>query len=325
MDFVQPHLRSGRQLATWGARYVRSRKAAGAAHRSGRVTIHSGFLPNSRLRRRLEAGSGAPDMVLVYMPSKKNYQLLRRWKGQSDIIYDHVVDWTSAPKDWFPPRESMTVEKAFVTELSARVITDSREIASRWKSRGHHAEVVYPAADDEFLQGDFRAEHAGSNARKVLGYFGSCRYQEIDVEILRQLSFIVDVELVGPVDEESRLALKDSPVKLRGAHSIADLPPLLRNWDAIVLPYRQTRRSISLTPAKIWNAVVTMKPVILTGLVLDPELRTLVSVVPPTVSSILQALNAVPSSIGRRPPTWGERWRQIERGRGRSEDADNTK
>ena len=106
---------------------------------------------------------------------------------------------------------------------------------------------------------------------RTLGYFGSVRYDEIDVELINRLAATYTVVIVGSIDTKSSAVLSPS-VEFKPPMDHTNLITEIGSWDAIILPYRKTRRTSTLVPAKLWNTIATRLPVYLSNLNLPIEI-----------------------------------------------------
>lgn len=269
VTFVEPMPRSIIHLARGLAR--RLRRDPNALHRVQPLPSGVEVVPFApldlfpgRRRNRIVAAVHARPVVLAYVPSVGTARLARKLRPRK-FIYDNVIDWSAAPKSWSVPRNWEQVEAEFemlAAETGGALVSDSANLLERSRSRGVRRGVVEPAADDEFVELPRRLGKI-----QAAGYFGSVRYEEVDVERMVQIvKSGIAVEVIGPVDSESARVLERGGVVIRGSLPISELLDSVRDWDAIILPYRITERTRTLVPAKIWNCIATGRPVFSAGL-----------------------------------------------------------
>ncbi len=277
VTFVEPAPRSVVQVA----RFVREKRRPGHPKVSSRVEqinpvpdnievvnflqflrSNSGYLIGSR--------NGRPyDVVISYVPTWLS--LFQSLGLANRRIYDCVVDWRAAPKEWFPPRSARLVER-LIAALAQRhcygVTTDSAATARRFERWRASAIELPPAVDDVFRDFRWSAGHADR-----YGYFGSLRSSEVDVDFIDKLARLGHaVDVVGPVDSRASEILASSPVRVLPPQALPDLVTIVDEWSVILLPYKETRRSASLVPAKLWNALSTRKTVLYSGISMPPDL-----------------------------------------------------
>ncbi|WP_276135393.1 hypothetical protein [Rhodococcus sp. T2V] len=220
-------------------------------------------------------------------------------------IYDHVVDWENAPKDWFPPKSARSVERWFgkrVRDGKGTITSDSVMLKERWLKEGVQCQVVLPAADEEFIDTDWPIGDPN-----VVGYFGSVREAEIDLSsFLRLIDLGFQVNIVGPIDGGALAVLGNSKVACLSGVDIGGLPAKMKMWGMIILPYRETSRSASIVPAKLWNCLATRKTVLVGGLMIPAEL-TQYEVESPVIG--YRAFNI--SQKSENVPSWTDRFKQI--------------
>ena len=311
--FVEPHPRSARQVLVRLARRRRGDAAPVQPVPAGVRVLRwtpLDLVPGvtlRRIRRALPARGEGELLVLQYVPSRRCLALARRLRPDR-FVYDRVLDWARVPAGWFPPRGWRAVEAAL--ESRARLATDSPVMHREWAARGSAALLVLPAADDEFVRHAWREPPPDG----PVGYFGTVQRGIIDLEQVAELARSREVEIVGDVDEESRAALLAAGARLRPAVPLAELPPIIERWSAILLPYRVGDRQETLVPAKIWNALATGRPVLTSGLALpDGIARHTVRLDAPGAPPAAEAVRAAqpvpldPAAV----PSWADAWRRL--------------
>lgn len=310
--FVEPQLRDARQVV------ARLRRGSGAAPPTQQVPegvrilrwSPVDLLPGAtlrRIRRLLDSAAADETMVLQYVPSRRGLALARRL-GRGRHVYDRVLDWSRVPANWFPPRGWRRVENAL--EREARLVTDSAAMQRKWAERGLDSILVLPAADDEFTRHPWSSPRADA----PIGYFGTVQEGIIDLPAVAAVARAHPVEVVGEVDEASRAVLRDAGAILAAPVPVAELPPIIDRWSAILLPYRVGDRRETLVPAKIWNSLASRRPVLTLGLALPDgiaqhtvPLDDAASVAEAAIAAIERGGDAAPQRV----PTWADAWRRI--------------
>ena len=283
VTFVEPHPRGIGHISSWVVARLRRHGSkasestvkhavpAGVSVVSWTPKMHLVDFCSSHTRRRTELASSG--MVIAYLPSQTSRKHIERIRPET-LVYDCVLDWQNAPAGFYPPAGFREFEQ-WITELSkqsrAAIISDSVTLAERFGSQGVHCEVVYPAVDPMFRFGAPDSRISKTGGLRTLGYFGSVRYDEIDVELINRLAATYTVVIVGSIDTKSSAVLSPS-VEFKPPMDHTNLITEIGSWDAIILPYRKTRRTSTLVPAKLWNTIATRLPVYLSNLNLPIEI-----------------------------------------------------
>lgn len=308
--FCEPHPRGFRHISAWLRSKIGKRSNSVHSQENPRGTVRvipwvpRHGLPGFRavdIKRNLLPGL---TLVLFYLPSRSNVTLLRDICPQY-VVYDNVLDWSQVPKSWYPAKSWENYEQELY-RLSKHgrtaLTTDSRATARSLEKMGLVVRVVHPAADEEFSNYEWQRTQAGP-----VGYFGTVRYEEIDVEYLRDLSEITPTVVVGELDHASRSILENSQVRIVDKMELSRLVAEINEWSAIVLPYRISGRSSTLMPAKIWNAIATRKPVFAKNLELDAEIQELIIELPADVKDFTIRDTQEAELSLTRVPDWRDR------------------
>lgn len=254
-----------------------------------------------RIRRAAGTDDHSSTLVLQYVPSRPFLTVARKLRGAGHV-YDRVLDWARVPANWYPPHDWHQTET--LLESEAHLATDSAAMQRDWSTRGHDSILITPAADDEFLGHDW----SPPPTHGPIGYFGTVQADIIDLPMLCAAAESREVEIVGDVDEASRVTLTEAGVKLHPAVRIDELPAIIENWSAILLPYRVGDRRDTLVPAKIWNALATGRPVWTSGLALPPTISCHTIDISDTGGLLPTAPPpALPTGI----PSWADAWRRL--------------
>jgi hypothetical protein len=248
-------------------------------------------------RRIRAAAAGGGIDVLLYAPTVAYVALARRLSASgARVTYDSVVDWSAAPRHWYPPRAVRRREAALPRHW--RVVSDNRQFADELAPRLRRpVAVVPPAADDAFLHHRWPA-FAGR--QPVIGWFGAVR-DETDVALLVAASRSgLRVETVGPIEDRALArVLSEAGVTSFGPRPIADLPQAIEHWRVTVLAYRGPRAG-TLTPAKLYNALTGFR-VAVRGIAVPDEVAGAVTVLPPVDAEAVEALRRLAEDAAGAP------------------------
>lgn len=99
---------------------------------------------------------------------------------------------------------------------------------------------------------------------QVFGYHGTITDVCHDIAYFNALVDAgFDVQVVGDVDRVARRRLSER-VSIQRPVAPSELVPIIRHWDAFVLPYRASDVNRGLSPAKIFECCATGKPIFVT-------------------------------------------------------------
>lgn len=302
VDFLQPHPRNLRQIASFPLRRLRGELLI-QAHENRPPTLRVLGLKAWLMPRQL----GPYDLAIVYLPDALTEWFLKASRT-SCVVYDAVLDWASVPSTWFPPLGWRRSEQRLAALPEGVVTADAIGMADLLRARAIPAQVVPAAADNEFVQAAgpvFEERHP-----RAL-YFGSVR-EEIDIDALTALQDAgVPVDVIGRVEHpqhENRLAAHG--IALQAPMPVKALAEAAAKYRVLVLPYRG-ERARSLMPAKFWNCAATRSWVIAQGLTL-PEVPNVVATesTDEFVAAVQRALTTPPPEAVT-APSWAVRWREI--------------
>jgi hypothetical protein len=215
------------------------------------------------------------------------------------LIYDRLLDWGGVSRHW-APRNWEAIEREMKTDGWSLTVDGAGSMPDTpWPN----ARVVQPAADDVFLN----YQWSPVDLEKPLCYFGAV-HAELDVGLMERSQQLRGLLVVGPVqDYDVGKFLRGFGARMHPAVPISALPPLLDQTSGVLLPYAGSRSS-TVTPAKIWNAIATRRPVYYSGLKPSEDVSPyLIRVESVDHLSATIADQIVPSSP-LRVPTWTDRW-----------------
>lgn len=311
--FVEPHPRGLTHVT--GLVLRRLRRDASAVHLDHPLPENvnldpwriKDLIPLVRTKRLKRLGQSHIYTVILHLPSKNFLRFLNRITPEM-VIYDCVIDWEAAPSNWYPPSGWRNVENSLYSAArqgKVKLVSDSPRITERWRKRGLASTIVFPGIDDQF------ASHRWSSAPDdgALGYFGSVRYEEIDVERISRLAQRFPIIIVGPVDSRSKELLASTNVRLKNSMNLDNLVREIDTWKAIILPYRETPRTATLVPAKLWNALSTRRPVYYSNLSLPSDIQDLFTPLEEMERGLHNSTNK--RAVSFEKATWNSRLRQI--------------
>jgi O-antigen/teichoic acid export membrane protein/glycosyltransferase involved in cell wall biosynthesis len=213
-----------------------------------------------------DRGLGRSPIVFAYLPTATTLAFLDALRP-SIVVYDCVDNFYGLAQ---PPMGLAESEKALLAR-SALVLTTSRTL--RDAQRAKHSRVI------ELHHGvgsSFFLPNRPRDSFRRFCYFGTL-WRAVDyapIAALAEAGF--EVELIGPVKEP--LPPLPSNVRRRGPVAHDELPLLLEEMDALILPYVEDEYNKGVIPAKTYECLATGLPVLaspLPALTALPELSVL--------------------------------------------------
>ncbi len=282
------------------------------------ISVVSPFVlpPTRRLFREANAALLAPRLadllhdrglrrgpvVFAYLPTATTLALLDQL-SPSLVVYDCVDNFYGLPS---PPPKLAETEAALMARAGL-VLTTSRTLYDDKKNR--HSNVV------ELHHGASRAfflPEAPERPKRRLCYFGTL-WRAVDYAPIRALAEAgFEIELIGPAKEPPP-PLPGS-VTLRGAFPHEELPALLADFDALLLPYVDDEYNRGVIPAKTYECLATGRPVLASPL---PALEKLSDVL--TICRSPKDWVAAARTLGEDSPA--ARRRRVEEARAHGEEA----
>jgi len=202
-------------------------------------------------------------VVFAYLPTATTLALLDRL-SPSLVVYDCVDNFYGLPS---PPPNLAETEAALI-KRAGLVLTTSCTLYN--DKKGLHPNVV------ELHHGvrrNFFLPVKTTKPGRRLCYFGTL-WRAVDykpIQALAEAGF--EIELIGPVKETPPHL--PASVHLRGRVAHTDLPPLLGQCDALLLPYVDDEYNRGVIPAKTYECLATGLPVLASPL---PALKGLAGV-----------------------------------------------
>lgn len=191
-------------------------------------------------------------IILNYLPSHTSLSLSKLINYDA-MVYDCVSNFEFVPG---MPDDVVDTENKLI-ELSSAVLYDCNFLLEKHAKKSKKNFLVPPGV--EFSKFDLKLET--KRITKIL-YFGLLS-EKNDLEILKKLSQKFELFLIGEYrtdpEETSRIFKSIFPPV-----DNEKLPDLIKNYDALVLPYRLTNYAKGVIPAKFFECLATGLPVIAT-------------------------------------------------------------
>jgi hypothetical protein len=155
--------------------------------------------------------------------------------------------------------------------LADLVVSSSERLHSKIGGRARHAVLVRNACEYEpFSQAASSGRPCGQ--RPIIGYYGAIA-EWFDGDLVAGLARLRPrwrFELIGSTLSGDVSMLEPLPnVSLLGERPYLDLPRLIGDWDAYVIPFKRVPLTEATNPVKVYEMLATGKPVVAVGL---PEL-----------------------------------------------------
>ncbi len=192
---------------------------------------------------------GGP-VVFAYLPTTTTLSILDQL-SPSLVVYDCVDNFYGLPS---PPPDLAQTEAALMARAGL-VLTTSRTLYE--DKAPLHQNVV------ELHHGVSRAFFLPAppdRPRRRLCYFGTL-WRALDYAPIRALAEAgFEIDLIGPIKEPPPLL--PPTVSLRGPVPHEELPALLADFDALLLPYADDEYNRGVIPAKTYECLATGRPVL---------------------------------------------------------------
>jgi glycosyltransferase involved in cell wall biosynthesis len=271
------------------------------------------FVP--RVARELVRIAGPEPLVVAYPPTRTTLDLASALKPRR-LLYDLSDDYEGFPG---VPPDIARIERELISRADAVSCTSTPLL-----------EKVKPLRPDAFLCGpgvDFGLFEPLRESRprrepRTVCYFGHVSEERTDFGALRAMAAAgFEVRIVGGLGRLDRRFLRTSGVDYRGEAPHAELPAALAGADALVLPYRRSRLTESISPAKTYECLATGLPVVATPLPALAELGDHIYLAD-GAEGFVEALRALPGTEDEarrrarisiaRSNSWEARFREIE-------------
>lgn len=212
------------------------------------------FLP--RIARDLRRLAGSEPVVIAYPPTRTTLNLISALKPRF-LHYDCSDDYggfRGVPADIAATERELLERADLVTCTSTTLLEKARMVRPDASLNG--TGVDYER---------FAALQKARPARKIqtVCYFGDISRERIDFEVIRAVAGAgFRVRLVGKLEEPDTDILNTSGAEYLGKVSHEELPRALAGTDAFIFPYRVTRLTRAISPAKTYEALATGLPIV---------------------------------------------------------------
>jgi hypothetical protein len=199
----------------------------------------------------------APVYLINYLPLPTSLDFQKRISP--DIAaYDCVWDWANDP---IAPKMHLCEDE--MISACDLVFADSPYLFKKMQTKHDHVFRILPAVQNKLFETNGLNESRIKRSEPVLGYFGNLKVN-IDLQLLADLSWKYELHVIGPKPAET--STFSTRTVFHGPVAHQALPELLINVDILVLPYKRSRHTPAVIPAKTFECLATGKPVVVIGL-----------------------------------------------------------
>jgi teichuronic acid biosynthesis glycosyltransferase TuaH len=215
------------------------------------------------------------------------------------VIYDITDDWTMAPS--FSPRDRdlITEQDRALCGRADLVVVCSEALEASRRAQCRQLLLLPNGVDGDRYARIPDATQPGPWPRPVFGYTGTLHGDRFDVSIVAALAAAFptgSILLVGPDHltpaEREKLA-PHSNIHITGPVPYPQIPGVMAQFDACIVPHVETKFTNSLNPLKLWEYLASGKPVVSTnvaGFSSYPDLCRIASGPAPFVEACRAAL-----------------------------------
>lgn len=212
------------------------------------------FLP--RVARDLRRLAGSDPVVIAYPPTRTTLDLVSALKPRL-LHYDCSDDYESFRG---VPLDIAATEREMLDRANLVTCT-SKPLLEKVAATRSNAVLVGPGVEFERFAA-LRRDRPARDIQRVC-YFGGVSRERTDLEAVRAIVGAgFRVRLVGEIPAPDRDILELPGVEYLGKASHEELPRALSGTDAFVFPYRITRLTRAVSPAKTYEALATGQPVV---------------------------------------------------------------
>lgn len=205
-------------------------------------------------------------VVFAYLPTATTLAILDQL-APSLTVYDCVDNFYGLPSP--PPRLAET--EAALMGRAGLVLTTSRTLYEDKKALHPNVVELHHGVSRAFFLGP-----APEPPGRRLCYFGTL-WRAVDYEPIRALAEAgFSVDLIGPVKEPPPYL--PPSVSFLGAFPHSELPSLLEEYDALLLPYVDDEYNRGVIPAKTYECLATGRPVLASPLPALAELSGVLTI-----------------------------------------------
>lgn len=212
------------------------------------------------LNRFIKSFSGSKVIIHFYQPTHLIHTLIEKLndlKFEVIVIYDCVQDYRFHPSRL---KGLLQIEKQLVSNCRL-TIADSKVNYERLSAP--RKIIIPPGVDTNHFKIRSHSNNSSSPIQKIL-YYGNIR-QDLDIELINQISRSNNLEiiLIGILNLDRRKF--HSKVQILNAVNYSELPGIINNYDALILPYDiKNHFTKAIIPAKFFECICTGLPVLST-------------------------------------------------------------
>jgi GT2 family glycosyltransferase/glycosyltransferase involved in cell wall biosynthesis len=186
------------------------------------------------------------------------------------IIYDCMDEWKNFPG---VSRSLIDSEERLVRECDL-LVTTSELLYRKWQPYARRSVLARNGVDPKFYLGRYVPNSLiGATTKPIVGYFGAIA-DWFDVELVAEAARLrpqYDFVLLGGVFDADVSSLEQLPnVHMLGQQPYETMPEYLYHFDACVIPFKINSITEATDPVKVYEYLMSGKPVVSTAL---PELE----------------------------------------------------
>lgn len=171
-------------------------------------------------------------------------------------VYRCVYDWSN------DPHSGRLLQEKELLQIVDEVWADCEANVIRTSLHNNNVRLMLPGVDLSLFADVDTWTHT-KRERPLCVYFGTIGIS-VDVDLLRQISYQYPLRLVGPTKQKLVDFAKDT--EMVGAVLHEDVPAYIMDADILLLPYIEAPHMQGVIPAKLFECLVTGKPIISIGL-----------------------------------------------------------
>ncbi len=208
-----------------------------------------------RVVRDLRSLVGPNPIVVAYPPTWTTLDIVAGLEPRV-LLYDRSDDYSAfpgVPKDIAATERSLILASDLISCTSTALLED-----------------VEPYRPDAFLSGpavDYERFAVLQNERRdgisTACFFGDVSGSRLDIQVLEAIAQAgIQVKLLGRLDRHENHLAKMPGIDYVGVVPHNRLPEALAGVDAFVLPYKASRLTRGISPAKLYECLATGKPIV---------------------------------------------------------------
>lgn len=183
-------------------------------------------------------------------------------------VYQPVDDFLSFR--WAAPKKIAAMDEA-ITKRATAVFPTSKKLFERAKALNSSTLMVpHGVHYDHFASVLVERNVATSSRVAFIGTIGD----HIDWELIGECAQLLpdtDFDFIGPQEERLDSDVRGANIHIRPAVPFNNLPDVMEQYDALMIPYRRTRVTESANPIKLREYLASGRPIVATPL---PEIMT---------------------------------------------------